>query len=248
MEVYVAKFDYEKEREDILSFKEGAKFRIASKADKKWWAAYSVETGDYGYVPSSYMERYIDPSEGEFVHSLSESDAGVQKKQALQELKNKVRPTLASESGEGSEDGSSSETEKNEMIIIKPLKSLSVSSNDETELIEPKKLQNPVLASKPHMRLHKELKLNHARGGIQSILGRPELEKVMQRRRPDADGKVGSIRPTDRTTGGGSCVDNELATQFARRSQVVQNEERTSEKQKPEFMTVSLRRTPQIQQ
>lgn len=56
MEVFIAKFDYEKEREDLLSFKEGEKFRIASKADKKWWAAYSVETGDYGYVPSSYME------------------------------------------------------------------------------------------------------------------------------------------------------------------------------------------------
>ena len=56
MEVFVAKFDYEKEREDLLSFREGDKFRIASKADKKWWAAYSVETGDYGYVPSSYME------------------------------------------------------------------------------------------------------------------------------------------------------------------------------------------------
>lgn len=56
MEVFVAKFDYEKEREDLLSFKVGEKFRIASKADKKWWAAYSIESGDYGYVPSSYMQ------------------------------------------------------------------------------------------------------------------------------------------------------------------------------------------------
>lgn len=55
MEVYAAKYDYEKERDDILSFKEGDKFQIASKADKKWWAAYS-EAGEYGYVPSSYME------------------------------------------------------------------------------------------------------------------------------------------------------------------------------------------------
>ena len=56
MEVYSAKYDYDKERDDILSFKEGDTFRIASKADKKWWAAYSVETGEYGYVPSCYME------------------------------------------------------------------------------------------------------------------------------------------------------------------------------------------------
>ena len=52
----MAKFAYEKEREDLLSFKGGDKFRIASKADKKWWAAYSEETGSYGYVPSGYME------------------------------------------------------------------------------------------------------------------------------------------------------------------------------------------------
>ena len=59
MELYVAKFDYEKEREDILSFKEGDKFHIASKADKKWWAAYALGTGEYGYVPSMYLEVSI---------------------------------------------------------------------------------------------------------------------------------------------------------------------------------------------
>ena len=56
MEVYIAKFDYEKEREDILSFKEGDKFNIASKADKRWWAAYALVSGEYGYVPSLYLE------------------------------------------------------------------------------------------------------------------------------------------------------------------------------------------------
>lgn len=63
-----------------------------------------------------------------------------------------------------------------------------------------------------------------SRGGIQSILGKPELQKVMQRRKPDADGKIGSIRPPERngvTQAGGSCADNELATQLARRSQLV---------------------------
>ena len=56
MEVFIAKFDYTKEREDILSFKEGDMFRIASKADSRWWAAYDIKTGDYGYVPSQYLE------------------------------------------------------------------------------------------------------------------------------------------------------------------------------------------------
>lgn len=55
MEVFVAKRDYEKEREDYLSFKEGDKFQVASKADKKLWAVYA-ENGDYGYVPSDYLE------------------------------------------------------------------------------------------------------------------------------------------------------------------------------------------------
>lgn len=56
MEVYVALFDYEREREDILSFKKGDKFQIASKADKKWWAAYAIESREYGYIPSKYLE------------------------------------------------------------------------------------------------------------------------------------------------------------------------------------------------
>ena len=56
MEIYVAVYDYEKEREDVLSFKKGDKFEIASKADNKWWAAYAVETREYGYIPSKYVE------------------------------------------------------------------------------------------------------------------------------------------------------------------------------------------------
>ena len=60
------------------------------------------------------------------------------------------------------------------------------------------------------------------RGGIQSILGKPELERVMQRRRPDADGKAGSIRPVERSNNTrGSCMDNELETQLARRSKAI---------------------------
>ena len=65
------------------------------------------------------------------------------------------------------------------------------------------------------------LYLTH-RGGIQSILGKPELERVMQRRKPDAGGKVGSIRPTHTTNNRrDECMDNELASRLARRSQAV---------------------------
>ena len=54
--MYAALYDYEKEREDILSFKKGDKFKIASKADSRWWAAYALSNGEYGYVPSKYLE------------------------------------------------------------------------------------------------------------------------------------------------------------------------------------------------
>ena len=56
MEVFVAKADFVKEREDMLSFKEGDKFRVASKADSKWWRVYAVKSGDCGYVPSDHLE------------------------------------------------------------------------------------------------------------------------------------------------------------------------------------------------
>ena len=56
MEVYVAILDYEKEREDVLSFKKGDKFQIASKKDLKWWAAYTLETRDFGYIPRKCLE------------------------------------------------------------------------------------------------------------------------------------------------------------------------------------------------
>lgn len=70
MEVFVAKFDYDKEREDILSFKQGDKFQIASKADKRWWAAYAIDSQEYGYVPSRYLEVSIEAGRCKLVSSL----------------------------------------------------------------------------------------------------------------------------------------------------------------------------------
>lgn len=56
MEQYVGKSDYEKTREDALSFKAGDRFHVASKTDSKWWSVYAVSTGDRGYVPSDLLE------------------------------------------------------------------------------------------------------------------------------------------------------------------------------------------------
>ncbi len=64
-----------------------------------------------------------------------------------------------------------------------------------------------------------------SRGGAQN-LGKPELEKVMQRRRLDADGRPGAIRnsrtPSPNPAAGGR-GDNELAAQLKRRTQLLED-------------------------
>ena len=68
-----------------------------------------------------------------------------------------------SEDGEDS-DGSvgNSDRQPNGSVIIKPLSAVSQLPED-CQQIEPKRFHNPVMASKIHMQMHKELKLNHAR-------------------------------------------------------------------------------------
>ena len=51
-------------------------------------------------------------------------------------------------------------------------------------------------------------------------LGKPELEKVWQRRKPDADGKLGPIRG-DRVAKSKSSCGGELEKQLARRTQLL---------------------------
>ena len=52
-------------------------------------------------------------------------------------------------------------------------------------------------------------------------MGKPELEKVMQRRKPDADGRVGPIRP-EKNTPKPSTTD-ELAEQLLKRTQKLED-------------------------
>lgn len=240
MEVYLAMYDYEKEREDILSFKEGDKFWIVSKADKRWWAAYAMtadgDRGDYGYVPSSYLQRFMDPSAGELAQELAETAAGEQKRVTLKELKTKIprKPPAAP--------NTTGEDEEPEVVIIKPLKTLAQPPEDCPQ-IEPKRLPNPYRESKVHHDLHRELKLENARGGIKN-LGKPELEVVMQRRRLDADGKPGPIKAKQASQSRGTTTNSELASQLARRTLLLEEAEKqeTAELEKPEFMKVSLRK------
>ena len=53
--IYTAAHDYEKEREDVLSFSKGDQFRVMQATDERWWAVKSLRTQEVGYVPSSYL-------------------------------------------------------------------------------------------------------------------------------------------------------------------------------------------------
>lgn len=74
------------------------------------------------------------------------------------------------EDGEDSDSSvSSGDRQPNGSVIIKPLSTLSQPPED-SQQIEPKRLYNPVMASKIHMQMHKELKLNHARLAAQCVI------------------------------------------------------------------------------
>ena len=60
------------------------------------------------------------------------------------------------------------------------------------------------------------------RGGIQAILGKSELQKVMERRRPDAHGNIGRIR-AEKNGAHSTTIEGELAEQLAKRSHLVEN-------------------------
>eukprot|EP00731_Ephydatia_muelleri_P022060 Em0014g651a len=248
MEQYVGKSDYEKTREDALSFKAGDRFHVASKADAKWWSVYAVSTGDRGYVPSELLEQYIDTTAGKVAEELSKSKFGDCKRVTLTELKSRIAPAPVAA---GPDDASPQDSP--ELTIIKPLSEVTqlpeiiwVSHEMIANRSIQKKLTNPHLESKLHVKLNKEIKLNNALGGAQN-LGKPELEKVMQRRKPDAEGRVGPIRP-EKSIPKPAATD-ELAEQLSKRTQKLEDAEKQAEReaeienQKPEFMKVSLKKT-----
>jgi hypothetical protein len=55
-ELWIARHDYSKEKEDVLSFDKGARFKVMSKSNAEWWAVKNVDTDEVGYVPASYLE------------------------------------------------------------------------------------------------------------------------------------------------------------------------------------------------
>ncbi|KAJ7998933.1 hypothetical protein DPEC_G00210130 [Dallia pectoralis] len=51
------------------------------------------------------------------------------------------------------------------------------------DLIKPKKLLNPVKASKSHQDLHRELLMSQKRGGVVGVESKPELQRVLEARK-----------------------------------------------------------------
>ena len=59
VDTYEAKFDYEREREDVLSFQKGEHFEVVSKTNDRWWVAKRISDGAVGYVPTVYLQVRI---------------------------------------------------------------------------------------------------------------------------------------------------------------------------------------------
>ncbi|XP_007892441.1 protein FAM107B [Callorhinchus milii] len=111
-------------------------------------------------------------------------------------------------------------------------------SNDNTELIKPRKLNNPVKDSKNYQELHRELLLSQKRGSV--LQNKPELQRVMEQRKYDLQKeREEAQRPK-------SDFEQELKKRHQILEQYEQEQQKTEEQENvPEFVKVkeSLRRT-----
>ncbi|XP_038596567.1 actin-associated protein FAM107A isoform X2 [Tachyglossus aculeatus] len=110
----------------------------------------------------------------------------------------------------------------------------------DTELIKPKKLLNPVKASKSHQELHRELLMNHKRGlGLDK---KPELQRVLEHRRRNQ--MIKQKKEEEEAKKRNSPFEQELLKRQQRMNQL-EEEPIKEEEHTPEFIKVkeNLRRT-----
>ncbi|KAJ6668192.1 hypothetical protein lerEdw1_015569 [Lerista edwardsae] len=108
------------------------------------------------------------------------------------------------------------------------------------DLIKPKKLLNPVRASKSHQELHRELLMNHKRGlGVES---KPELQRVLEHRRRNQ--LIRQKKDEEEAKKLKSPFEQELLKRQQRLDQLEREQEK-QEESAPEFIKVkeNLRRT-----
>ncbi|XP_039551359.1 actin-associated protein FAM107A isoform X1 [Passer montanus] len=111
------------------------------------------------------------------------------------------------------------------------------------DLIKPKKLLNPVKASKSHQELHRELLMNHKRGlGVDS---KPELQRVLEHRRRDL--LIKQKKEEEEAKKLQSPFEKELLKRHQRLDQLEKEQEK-QEDHAPEFIKVkeNLRRTSTV--
>ncbi|NXI64208.1 F107A protein, partial [Anseranas semipalmata] len=111
------------------------------------------------------------------------------------------------------------------------------------DLIKPKKLLNPVKASKSHQELHRELLMNHRRGlGVES---KPELQRVLEHRRRNQ--LLRQKKEEEEAKKLQSPFEKELLKRHQRLDQLEKEQEK-EEDHAPEFIKVkeNLRRTSTV--
>ncbi|NXL83757.1 F107A protein, partial [Alectura lathami] len=111
------------------------------------------------------------------------------------------------------------------------------------DLIKPKKLLNPVKASKSHQELHRELLMNHKRGlGVDS---KPELQRVLEHRRRNQ--LLRQKKEEEEAKKLQSPFEKELLKRHQRLDQLEKEQEK-QEDHAPEFIKVkeNLRRTSTV--
>ncbi|XP_022096062.1 rho GTPase-activating protein 12-like isoform X6 [Acanthaster planci] len=300
MEVYEAKYDYVKERDDVLSFTKGEKFYITNKTNDKWWAAKKIDDNTIGYVPSIYLkpstERIIRKLVPEVRRDTEEHKIHLR---ALAEIHKKIKPLpgrnrsvscpahvigqaigveLDSSDEEDQpkklppkkiqmspppmasppppdydlEDGA---LDKNDMPFHhKPVNSSgrysSLSSEeDDSLLIKPKPLPNPVKESKEHRQMHRELRLSYKTGG--PLPQKSELSVVNRERRMEQKRREQEEEAKSRRTS----MEIKLLERKEKEQQEEEREQRLAkmkaqeaieEEKKPEFMKVRLKQTSSL--
>ncbi|KAK1169111.1 protein FAM107B-like isoform X1 [Acipenser oxyrinchus oxyrinchus] len=115
--------------------------------------------------------------------------------------------------------------------------------DDGDELVKPKKLINPVKTSRNHQDLHRELLMNQKRG--LAIQNKPELQKVMERRKRDQVVKEKEEEAVKKM----SALEIELMKRQQKLEQIELDKQKNEEEQEnaPEFVKMkgNLRRTKQ---
>nr|XP_032822654.1 protein FAM107B-like isoform X1 [Petromyzon marinus] len=105
---------------------------------------------------------------------------------------------------------------------------------DDSELIKPRRLVNPVKESRDHRDLHRELVCNHKTGNLP--LNKPELQKVMEKRKWEQAGRQRKEEEASKI----NPLEKELQKRQQKLEQLELEQQRQEEAQKdaPEFVKV----------